>query len=165
MEKALYKLWDMYDDTRASRTSDNLESSFTIHNLTEEKKKLQGEYDKLVNDVHELLDAQENRVVLDFSNHQRHKEVGTELDVMKAELAKKEEENQKLVEKYETLKNLTIAQANVIRTLKFNHPKENEHLSHERQNLKFHISELQKSEKELKLKLDGFKESIKAMLE
>ncbi|KAF7093111.1 hypothetical protein CFC21_095542 [Triticum aestivum] len=40
MEKALAKLWDMYEESKSGRTNDNLESSFVIHNLTEEKKKL-----------------------------------------------------------------------------------------------------------------------------
>lgn len=40
MEKALAKLWDMYEETKSARTNDNLESSVAIHNLTEEKKKL-----------------------------------------------------------------------------------------------------------------------------
>ncbi|XBI61739.1 hypothetical protein VPH35_042488 [Triticum aestivum] len=40
MEKALAKLWDMYEEIKSARTNDNLESSFAIHNLTEEKKKL-----------------------------------------------------------------------------------------------------------------------------
>ncbi|KAF7080626.1 hypothetical protein CFC21_084675 [Triticum aestivum] len=101
MEKALAKLWDMYEETKSARTNDNLESSFAIHNLTEEKKKM-------------LLN-------------------------------------------YETLKNLTCAQANVIRNLKFNHLKEKEMLTEERLKLQYHISELQKSEEKMKLKLQGVK--------
>ena len=59
MEKALAKLWDMYEETKSGRTNDNLESSFVIHNLTEEKKKLQENYDSLYADVNALLDAQQ----------------------------------------------------------------------------------------------------------
>ena len=47
MEKALAKLWDMYEEIKWARTNGNLESSFAIHNLTEEKKKLQENYDSL----------------------------------------------------------------------------------------------------------------------
>ncbi|KAF7044792.1 hypothetical protein CFC21_053974 [Triticum aestivum] len=35
MEKALAKLWDMYEEIKSARTNDNLKSSFAIHNLTE----------------------------------------------------------------------------------------------------------------------------------
>ncbi|XP_020190555.1 uncharacterized protein [Aegilops tauschii subsp. strangulata] len=65
MQNALLKLWEMYQDSKSDRRKDNLESSLTIHNLTEEKNKLEANYDKLVEDVHELLNAQEDRV-LDF---------------------------------------------------------------------------------------------------
>nr|XP_040259305.1 uncharacterized protein LOC109777455 [Aegilops tauschii subsp. strangulata] len=65
MQNALLKLWEMYQDSRSDRRKDNLESSLTIHHLTEEKNKLEANYDKLVEDVHQLLNAQEDRV-LDF---------------------------------------------------------------------------------------------------
>ncbi|XBH81066.1 hypothetical protein VPH35_106698 [Triticum aestivum] len=113
MEKALAKLWDMYEDIKSARTNDNLESSFAIHNLTEEKNKLQENYDK--------------------------------------------EEEKKMLQNYETLKNLTCAQANVIRNLKFNRLKEKERLTEERLKLNCQISELQKSEEKIKLKLQGVK--------
>ena len=57
IQNALLKLWEMYQDSRSDRRKDNLESSLTIHNLTEEKNKLEANYDKLVEDVHELLNA------------------------------------------------------------------------------------------------------------
>lgn len=66
MQNALFKLWEMYEDSKSDRKKDNLESSLTIHHLTEEKNKLKANYDKLVEDVHELFNAQEDRV-LDFS--------------------------------------------------------------------------------------------------
>ena len=65
MQNSLLKLWEMYQDSKSDRRKDNLESSLTIHHLTEEKNKLEANYDKLVEDVHELLNAQEDRV-LDF---------------------------------------------------------------------------------------------------
>ncbi|XBI85265.1 hypothetical protein VPH35_093436 [Triticum aestivum] len=208
MEKALAKLWDMYEESKPGRTNDNLESSFVIHNLTEEKKKLQENYDSLYADVNALLDAQQQRG-LELSNQKEQKqcldvkiaeletivgnlkaelakkeeekkkqEKGVELnnqkeqkeyvDVkiaeletvmgnLKAELSKKEEEKKKLLQKYETLVNLTGAQANVIRNLKFNHLKEKERLTEERLKLQHHISELQKSEEKIKQKLQGVK--------
>ncbi|XP_044396468.1 myosin-2-like [Triticum aestivum] len=227
MEKALAKLWDMYEETKSARTNDNLESSFAIHNLTEEKKKLQENYDSLYADVNALLDAQQQRGVeltnqkeqkqylevkiaeletvvgnlkaelskkeeekkklqenydnlyadvnslldaqqqrgVELNNQKEQKEyvdvkiveLETVVGNLKAELSKTEEEKKKMLLNYETLKNLTCAQANVIRILKFNHLKEKERLTEERLKLKYHISELQKSEEKIKLKLQGVK--------
>ncbi|KAM3206899.1 hypothetical protein ACQJBY_062210 [Aegilops geniculata] len=227
MEKALAKLWDMYEESKSGRTNDNLESSFVIHNLIEEKKKLQENYDSLYADVNALLDAQQQRG-LELSNQKEQKqcldvkiaeletvvgnlkaelakkedekkkvqedydslyadvnalldaqqqkgvelnnqkeqkgyvdlkiaELETVVGNLKAELSKKEEEKKKLLQKYETLVNLTGAQANVIRNLKFNHLKEKERLTEERLKLQHHISELQKSEEKIKQKLQGVK--------
>ncbi|XP_020183643.1 uncharacterized protein [Aegilops tauschii subsp. strangulata] len=69
MQNALLKLWAMVEDAKSARVNDNLESSFTIHHLTEEKNKLEANYDKLVQDVHELMSHQEDRVV-DFRHLQ-----------------------------------------------------------------------------------------------
>ncbi|KAE8816600.1 hypothetical protein D1007_05943 [Hordeum vulgare] len=66
LQNALLKLWKMYEDSRSGRRKDNLESSLTIHQLTKEKNKLEGNYDKLVQDVHELFNFQEDRM-MDFS--------------------------------------------------------------------------------------------------
>nr|XP_040256663.1 kinesin-like protein KIP1 [Aegilops tauschii subsp. strangulata] len=178
MEKALAKLWDKYEEIKSARTNDNLESSFAIHNLTEEKKKLQENYDNLYADVNALLDAQQQRVgnlkaelskkeeekkklqenydslyadvnsLLDaqqqrgveLKNQKEQKEyvdvkiveLETVVGNLKAELSKIEEEKKKMLQNYETLKNLAGAQANVIRNLKFNHLKEKERLTEER---------------------------------
>ncbi|KAF7058970.1 hypothetical protein CFC21_065933 [Triticum aestivum] len=159
MEKALAKLWDMYEEIKSARTNDNLESSFAIHNLTEKKKKLQKNYDSLYADscqrkrrrrrkenydslyadVNSLLDAQQQRGV-ELNNQKEQKEyvdvkiveLETVVGNLKAELSKREEEKKKMLQNYETLKNLTCAQANVIRNLKFNHLKEKERLTEER---------------------------------
>ncbi|XBI34184.1 hypothetical protein VPH35_120020 [Triticum aestivum] len=218
VEKALAKLWDMYEESKSGRTNDNLESSsFVIHNLTEEKKKLQEnydslyadrglelsnlkeqkecldvkiaeletvvgnlkselakkeeekkkvqeDYDSLYADVNALLDAQQQKGV-ELNNQKEQKEyvdlkiaeLETVVGNLKAELSKKEEEKKKLLQKYETLVNLTGAQANVIRNLKFNRLKEKERLTEERLKLQHHISELQKSEEKIKQKLQGVK--------
>ncbi|KAE8776590.1 hypothetical protein D1007_50701 [Hordeum vulgare] len=66
MENALLKLWAMVEESKIARVNDNLESAFTIHNLKEEYNKLDANYNKLVQDVHQLMDMQEDRVV-DFS--------------------------------------------------------------------------------------------------
>lgn len=129
----------------------------------EEKKKLQENYASLYADVNSLLDAQQQRGV-ELNNQKEQKEyvdvkiveLETVVGNLKAELSKKEEEK-KMLQKYDTLKNLTGAQANVIRNLKFNHLKEKERLTEERLKLQYHISELQKSNEKIKLKLQGVK--------
>lgn len=134
MQNALLKLWAMYENSKIARQNDNLESSLIIHHLTEEKNKLEATYDKLVQDVHELMNFQEDRV-LDLSYLQdKRAEVVSD---MNAEMAKKEAVNYKLKGKYEVLVNLTEAQAKVIQNLKLNHMKEKERVNEERRNLQF----------------------------
>ena len=60
----------------------------------------------------------------------------------------------KLQEKYDMLKNLTVAQANVIRNMKLK-------LAEEKIKLQAHIDELEKVAEQTKLKLNG----IKALLD
>ncbi|XBJ14399.1 hypothetical protein VPH35_006445 [Triticum aestivum] len=57
MQNTLFKLWEMFEDSRTARRKDNLESSLTIHHLKEENRNLDANYDKLVEDVHQLLNA------------------------------------------------------------------------------------------------------------
>ncbi|XBH85844.1 hypothetical protein VPH35_073652 [Triticum aestivum] len=79
MQNALLKLWAMVEDAKSARVNDNLENSFTIHHLTEEKNKLEANYDKLVED----------------SAITYQQEVRKELtDDMKAKMAKKDAETQ-----------------------------------------------------------------------
>uniref|UniRef100_N1QR07 Uncharacterized protein n=1 Tax=Aegilops tauschii TaxID=37682 RepID=N1QR07_AEGTA len=154
---ALLKLWAMVEDAKTARVNDNLESSFTIHHLTEEKNKLDANYDKLVQDVHELMNFQEDKVV-DFRHLQSaityQQEVRKELiDDMKAqmasEMAKKDEETQKLTLKYELLLNLTRAQATVIQNLKLNKMKEKQVLTEASMNLELKNAELTKCQEKL----------------
>ncbi|KAM3309866.1 hypothetical protein ACQJBY_030892 [Aegilops geniculata] len=157
MQNALLKLWAMVEDAKSARVNDNLESSFTIHHLTEEKNKLEANYDKLVQDVHELMNFQEDRVV-DFRHLQSaityKQEVRKELiDDMKAqlatEMAKKDAETQKLSQKYDLLVNLTRAQATVIQNLKLNKMKEKQVLTEARVNLELKNAELTKCQEKL----------------
>nr|XP_020167521.1 uncharacterized protein LOC109753000 [Aegilops tauschii subsp. strangulata] len=113
-------LWEMFEDSRTARRKDNLDSSLTIHHLKEEKRNLDANYDKLVEDVHQLLNAQEDRV-LDFSYVQakeKRAEVTSASAVAgpKNEMEKKEAANLKLQEKYAVLMNLVEAQGSVIGT-------------------------------------------------
>ncbi|KAE8786771.1 MATE efflux family protein 3, chloroplastic [Hordeum vulgare] len=91
LEKALAKLWDMYEESKATRTIENLERSFLIHNLTQQNKKLDGNYEKLYGDVNALLDQQQR--VVDSVEENNLKD------------------NTNLQQKYDILNNLTAAQA------------------------------------------------------
>ncbi|SPT21216.1 unnamed protein product [Triticum aestivum] len=157
MQNALLKLWEMFEDSRHARRKDNLESSLTIHHLKEEKRNVDANYDKLVEDVHQLLSAQEDRV-LDLNYVQAKKkraekrvEVASASAVagMKNEMEKKEAENLKLKEKYKVMMNLLEAQGSVIRNLKMNHLKEKEKLTEGNNNLKIQVDELSKAVKTL----------------
>nr|XP_020184915.2 serine/threonine-protein kinase TAO1-like [Aegilops tauschii subsp. strangulata] len=177
MEKALAKLWDMYEEIKSARTNDNLESSFQrgveLNNQKEQKECLDVkivELETVVGNLKAELSKKEEEKKkqqrgVELNNQKEQKEyvdvkiaeLETVVGNLKAELSKKEEEKKKLLQKYDTLKNLTGAQANVIRNLKFNHLKEKERLTEETLKLQHHISELQKSEDKIKLKLQGVK--------
>ncbi|KAF7049760.1 hypothetical protein CFC21_058248 [Triticum aestivum] len=157
MQNALLKLFAMVEDAKSARVNDSLESSFTIHHLTEEKNKMEANYDKLVQDVHELMNFQEDKVV-DFRHLQSaityQQEVRKEpIDDMKAkmatEMAKKDAETQKLTQKYELLLNLTRAQATVIQNLKLNKMKEKQVLIEASMNLELKNAELTKCQEKL----------------
>ncbi|KAF7070006.1 hypothetical protein CFC21_075572 [Triticum aestivum] len=153
MQNALLKLWAMVEDSKSSRVNDNLESSFTIHHLTEEKNKLEANYDKLVQDVHEHMSFQEERVV-DFRHLQSaityQLECRSELVAdKKAQMAKKDAESEKLKQNYEVLLNLTRAQATVIQNLKLKHITDKQLLSEAKMNLELKNAELTKSEEKL----------------
>ncbi|XBI01159.1 hypothetical protein VPH35_129993 [Triticum aestivum] len=150
MENALLKLWSMVEQ---SKVDDNLQSSLTIHHLTEEKKKLDAEYDKLVKDVHKLVDFQQDRVV-DFSylqsavtyQHQCRAEL---VAGMNAEMAKKDASLEKLQQKFEILCNLTSAQATAIQNLKLKNMKEKQLRSEAQENLELKNAEFTKFEEKL----------------
>nr|XP_020161149.1 uncharacterized protein LOC109746440 [Aegilops tauschii subsp. strangulata] len=118
----------MYHDNKSDRRKDNLEISLTIHHLTEEKNNLEANYDKLVEDVHQLFNAQEDRMI---------------------DMGKKDAEIFKLQEKYKVLMNLRKSQGTVIQNLKFNHLKEKEVLSASTRNLLFQVDELKKSQEKI----------------
>ncbi|KAE8788783.1 hypothetical protein D1007_37147 [Hordeum vulgare] len=61
MQNALLKLWEMLEDSKSARTNDNLENSLKIHHLTEEKRNLDANYYKLVEDVNQLLNLAEGQ--------------------------------------------------------------------------------------------------------
>ncbi|KAI5012435.1 hypothetical protein ZWY2020_024569 [Hordeum vulgare] len=148
IQNALLKLWELLEDSKSARRNDNLESSLKIHHLTEEKRNLDANYDKLVEDVNQLLNAHEERV-MDFSYLQDKvnggESSGAVVAVMKTEIEKKEAEKMELQGKYSVLMDLLEAQGRVIRNQKANHLKEKEKLSEENYNLKVQADKLNNS--------------------
>ncbi|KAI4981719.1 hypothetical protein ZWY2020_022211 [Hordeum vulgare] len=174
MQNALLKLWEMLEDSKSGRRDDNLENSLKIHHLTEEKRNVDANYDKLVEDVNQLLNAQEERV-LDLSymkvNGHGAKSSSSAVFVMKSEIEKKEAEIMEVKGKYSVLMNLAEAQGRVIRTQKANHLKEKEKLSEENYNLKVQVDKLSKSEDKLNdeivvlnLHIDGPKKGVENLI-
>ncbi|XP_045088069.2 uncharacterized protein [Aegilops tauschii subsp. strangulata] len=117
--------------SKMDRNEECLMHSFTVHDLTQEKKKLQASYEKLIEDVNALMDAQEQRAVIE----------------------RKDAETTKLQEQYDTLKNIAAAQGTVIRNMKLK-------LAREKKNLQIHIDELKKTIEESNVKLEGIKAII-----
>ncbi|KAE8772628.1 hypothetical protein D1007_55356 [Hordeum vulgare] len=77
MQNALLKLWGMLEDTKSARRDDNLENSQKIQHLTEEKRNLDANYDKLVEDVNQLLylaEAQREVIRTEKANHLKDKD-------------------------------------------------------------------------------------------
>uniref|UniRef100_A0A8I6WKT3 Uncharacterized protein n=1 Tax=Hordeum vulgare subsp. vulgare TaxID=112509 RepID=A0A8I6WKT3_HORVV len=67
----------MLEDCKSARRDDNLENSLKIHHLTEEKRNLDANYDKLVEDVNQLLnlaEAQGRVIRTQKPNHLKGKE-------------------------------------------------------------------------------------------
>ncbi|KAI4983074.1 hypothetical protein ZWY2020_023566 [Hordeum vulgare] len=167
MQNALLKLWEMLEDSRSGRRDDNLENSMKIHHLTEEKRNLDANYDKLVEDVNQLLSTQQERVMdLSYMKVNAHgaESSSSDVSVMQSEIDKKEAEIMEVKGKYSVLMNLAESQGRVIRTQKANHLKEKEKLSEENYNLKVQVDKLTKSEDKLNddivvlnLHIDGLK--------
>ncbi|KAE8771720.1 hypothetical protein D1007_56370 [Hordeum vulgare] len=77
MQNALLKLWEMLEHSKSARRDDNLENSLKIHHLTEEKRNLDANYDKLVEDVNQLLnlaEAQGEVIRTQKANHLKEKD-------------------------------------------------------------------------------------------
>ncbi|KAE8818818.1 hypothetical protein D1007_03421 [Hordeum vulgare] len=139
-----------------------------------EKRNLDANYEKLVEDVNQLLNAQEERVMdLSYIKVNAHgaESSSSVVCVMKSEIEKKEAEIMEVKGKYSVLMNLAEAQGRVIRTQKANHLKEKEKLSEENYNLKVRVDKLSKSKEKpnddivvLNLHIDGLKKGIENLI-
>ncbi|KAF7077680.1 hypothetical protein CFC21_082206 [Triticum aestivum] len=159
---ALHKLWLLYEDCQRANRMACLEHASLVHNLTSQKNKLQETYEKLVEDVNNLLDTQDNIPKENEVQQGGHEEITPPLDnnisALKEQLGAMDAENKELKQKVDQLRSIQVAQGNVIRNLKFAHLKEKEKLSTERRNFKFHIADLVKASDKNKRKLKDIKD-------
>ncbi|XBJ14586.1 hypothetical protein VPH35_006611 [Triticum aestivum] len=119
-----------------------LEHSSTAHNLTQQKKELQETYEKLVEDVNNLLDYKDSQPKVNQKNDAENISVSVESSMTK------DAEIKKLKAVVDQLKQIHVAQASVIRNLKFNHLKEKE------KTLEICYADLKKEKDDLKKEKD-----------
>jgi hypothetical protein len=142
----------MYENSQHCNRMACLEHSSTVHNLTEQKKQLQETYEKLVEDVNNLLDCQDNipepHISIGEENNSIHVDKSNGGD-LNEQLVVKDVEITKLKGVVDQLKFIHVAQGNAIRNLKFNHLKEKEKMSSDNRTLKFSFADLKKDKEKL----------------
>ncbi|KAE8811743.1 hypothetical protein D1007_11543 [Hordeum vulgare] len=143
----------MYEQSKHDNRMACVDHSFAFHNLTDQKNKLQEIYEKLVEDVNNLLNSQDN---LPHPDHQKDVEnITISVDIiignMNEQLVAKDVEITKLKAGVYQLKFIHVGQGNCIRNMKHNHLKDKENMRTGNRTLKFCWANLKK-EKE---KLDG----------
>ncbi|XBH73572.1 hypothetical protein VPH35_100658 [Triticum aestivum] len=126
-----------------------LEHSSTVHNLTQQKKELQETYEKLVEDVNNLLDYKDSQPEVNQKNDAENISVSVESSMTK------DAEIKKLKAVVDQLKQIHVAQATVIRNLKTldicyaDLKKEKDDLKKEKDKLDCCIAELMKVKEKL----------------
>ncbi|VAI54640.1 unnamed protein product [Triticum turgidum subsp. durum] len=148
LQNAIHKLWLMYEHSQHDNKMACLEHSSTVHNLTQQKKELQETYEKLVEDVNNLLDYKDSQPEVNQKNDAENISVSVESSMTK------DAEIKKLKVVVDQLKQIHVAQASVIRNLKFNHLKEKEKLSSDKRMLEICYADLKKEKDDLKKEKD-----------
>ncbi|KAF7000500.1 hypothetical protein CFC21_016394 [Triticum aestivum] len=133
----------MYEDSQHNNRMACLEHSCTVHNLTQQKKELQETYEKLVEDVNNLLDYKDSQPEVNQKNDAENISVIVESSMTK------DAEIKKLKVVVDQLKQIHVAQATVIRNLKFNHLKEKEKLISDKRTLDICYADLKKEKDKL----------------
>ncbi|XP_040255227.1 uncharacterized protein [Aegilops tauschii subsp. strangulata] len=148
LQNAIHKLWLMYEHSQHENKMACLEHSSTVHNLTQQKKELQETYEKLVEDVNNLLDYKDSQPEVNQKNDAENISVSVESSMTK------DAEIKKLKAVVDQLKQIHVAQATVIRNLKFNHLKEKEKLTSDKRTLEICYADLKKEKDDLKKEKD-----------
>ncbi|KAM3391778.1 hypothetical protein ACQJBY_013088 [Aegilops geniculata] len=149
LQNALHKLWLMYEHSQHDNRMACLEHSCTVHNLTEQKRELQETYEKLVEDVNNLLDSQDNLPEVNQMNDDAEN-----ITISVESSFAKDEQIKKWKAAHDQLKLIHVAQATVIRNLKFKHLKEKEKMSSDKRTLEICYADLKKEKDELKKEKD-----------
>ena len=63
LKKTLGKLWGMYDDVRGQRIEENEKHAKEIHELAQEKEKMEEKYTEMVNDVNRFVGQNVKKVM------------------------------------------------------------------------------------------------------
>ncbi|KAF6988545.1 hypothetical protein CFC21_006063 [Triticum aestivum] len=136
LQNAIHKLWLMYDHSQHN------------NKMACQKKELHETYEKLVEDVNNLLDYKDSQPEVNQKNDAENISVSVESSMTK------DAEIKKLKVVVVQLKQIHVAQANVIRNLKFNHLKEKEKLSSNKRMLEICYADLKKEKDDLKKEKD-----------
>ncbi|VAI19804.1 unnamed protein product [Triticum turgidum subsp. durum] len=148
LQNAIHKLWLMYEHSQHENRMACLEHSSTVHNLTQQKKELQETYEKLIEDVNNLLDYKDSQPEVNQKNDADNILVSVESSMTK------DAEIKKLKAVVDQLKQIHVARATVIRNFKFNHLKEKEKLSSDKRTLEICYADLKKEKDDLKKEKD-----------
>ncbi|XBI23036.1 hypothetical protein VPH35_063982 [Triticum aestivum] len=148
LQNAIHKLWLMYEHSQHDNKMACLEHSSIVHNLTQQKKELRETYEKLVEDVNNLLDYKDSQPEVNQKNDAENISVSVESSMTK------DAEIKKLKAVVDQLKQIHVAQATVIRNLKFNHLKEKEKLTSDKRTLEICYADLKKEKDDLKKEKD-----------
>ncbi|XP_037444811.1 uncharacterized protein LOC119313106 [Triticum dicoccoides] len=136
LQNASHKLWLMYEHSQHDNKMACLE-----HSSTET-------YEKLVEDVNNLLDYKDSQPEVNQKNDAENISVCVESSMTK------DGEIKKLKVVVVQLKQIHVAQATVIRNLKFKHLKEKEKLSSDKRMLEICYADLKKEKDDLKKEKD-----------
>ncbi|XP_037428497.1 uncharacterized protein LOC119294435 [Triticum dicoccoides] len=136
LQNAIHKLWLMYEHSQHDNKMACLE-----HSSTET-------YEKLVEDVNNLLDYKDSQPEVNHKNDVENISVCVESSMTK------DAEIKKLKAVVVQLKQIHVAQATVIRNLKFKHLKEKEKLSSDKRMLEICYADLKKEKDDLKKEKD-----------
>ncbi|XBI85558.1 hypothetical protein VPH35_093687 [Triticum aestivum] len=105
LQNAIHKLWLMYEHSQHAKKMACLEHSSTVHNLTQQEKDLQETYEKLVEDVNNLLDYKDSQPEVNQKNDAKNISVSVESSMTKDAGIKK------LKAVVDQLKQIHVAQA------------------------------------------------------
>jgi len=110
MQRALSRLWGMYNEAHDGRINDRCEQAIMLKQLSEDKQKLQKKHDSLLDDVKKFMDETKRKVLLE--NYQKFKEERKESVTEQ----KEEEHTTALKNEVQVLKNAVAELKEILKT-------------------------------------------------